>query len=205
MENEACACGLFSVCMTENFAQFRVFPGSGMRRRQNFPSAAPPSRHASGLPDSGSRFSGTARACFRSTLQPFVFKASSASEKNLRPLRCDAADHLHRPAGKRPRRAAFFFNKSVDIAKTLDLAFTCVPRESSRVIKTSSTIQANAIDCLPAIEKSSSPAKTVSESKRSARLLHGTRLRKASGVFFSAGTPAVLPGVLPGHCSTWAL
>ena len=205
MENEARACGLFSVRMTENFAQFRVFPDSGMRRRQNFPSAAPPSRHASGLPDSGSRFSGTGRACFRSTLQPFVFKASSAAEKNLRSLRCGVTGHRPRPAGKRPQRAVFFFNKSVDIAKTLDLAFTCVPRESSRVIKTSSTIQANAIDCLPAIEKSSSPAKTVSESKRSARLLHGTRLRKASGVFFSAGTPAVLPGVLPGHCSTWAL
>lgn len=205
MENEARACGLFSVRMTENFAQFRVFPDSGMRRRQNFPSAAPPSRHASGLSDSVPRSSGAGRACFRNTLQPFVFKASSATKKNLRSLRCDAADRPHRLAGKLPRRVGFFFNKSVDIAKTLDLAFTCVPRESSRVIKTSSTIQANAIDCLPAIEKSSSPAKTVSESKRSARLLHGTRLRKASGVFFSAGMPAVLPGALPGHCSTWAL
>ena len=205
MENEARACGLFSVPTPENFAQFRVFPGSGMRRRQNFPSAAPPSRHASGLSDSVPRSSGAGRACFRNTLQPFVFKASSATKKNLRSPRCDAADRPHRLAGKLPRRVGFFFNKSVDIAKTLDLAFTCVPRESSRVIKTSSTIQANAIDCLPAIEKSSSPAKTVSESKRSARLLHGTRLRKASGVFFSAGMPAVLPGALPGHCSTWAL
>ena len=205
MENEARACGLFSVRAAENFAQFRVFPDSGMRRRQNFPSAAPTPRRASGSPDSGSRFPHPGRMRFPDMLQPFVFKASSMMKKNLRPSPRSATGFRVRRAGKRPRRPVFFFNKSVDIAKTLDLAFTCVPRESSRVIKTSSTIQANAIDCLPAIEKSSSPAKTVSEPKRPLRPFHGTRLRKASGVFFSAGMPAVLPGVLPGHCSTWAL
>ena len=189
----------------ENFAQFRVFRVSGMCRRQNFPDTAPPLRHALRPPDSVLRLRACAAVFFPDALQPFVFKASSGMEKNPACRRRDVRRHRRRRAGGAPRRGAFFFHKSVDIAKTLDLAFTCVPRESSRVIKTSSTIQANAIDCLPAIEKSSSPAKTVSESKRSARLLHGTRLRKASGVFFSAGTPAVLPGILPGHCSTWAL
>lgn len=207
MENEARACGLFSVRMTENFAQFRVFPDSGMRRRQNFPSAAPPSRRASGLSDSGPRFSGACRARFRNTLQPFVFRASSATKKNLRPLRRDAADRPHRLAGKRPRRVGFFFNKSVDIAKTLDLAFTCVPRESSRVIKTSSTIQANAIDCLPAIEKSSSPRKPFRN--RSDRLVFFTApgsARRRVSLFPPArrrscreSFPAIVP---PGHFDT---
>ena len=189
----------------ENFAQFRVFRVSGMRRRQNFPDAAPPLRHALRPPDSVLRLRACAAVFFPDALQPFVFKASSAPKKNARSPPRDAGRRRARRVGGRLRRGAFFFAKVVDIAKTLDLAFTCVPRESSRVIKTSSTIQANAIDCLPAIEKSSSSAKTASEPKRTLRLFHGTRLRKASGVFFSAGVPAVLPGALPGHCSTWAL
>lgn len=205
MENEARACGLFSVHAAGNFAQFPVFYGCTTRRHRIFPVAETPPRHAFRSPDFRRWGIGHAFAFFHGVLQPFVFKASSGTKKKFRipPARC------LRPLLPARRRAAvpgrIFFHKSVDILKTLDLAFPCVPRESSRVIKTSSTIQANAIDCLPAIEKSSSPAKTVPEAKRLARTYDGTRPRKASGVFFSAGLSAVLPGAFPGHCSTWAL